>query len=389
VASSQVRTPLRVVILAPPYVELPPARYGGTEAVCAGLADALLERGHDVTVVGAGRRRISSRFVATRPEPQPERMGQLMPDVLHAAAAARLLGEIRPDVVHDHTLAGLLSAGSRVAPTVATMHAPMQGEMLQLARAVAPTVRLVAISHSQRRQARELPWVGMVHNAVRVRDFPFLRSKQPYALFMGRVCPEKGLPTAITAARAAGIPLLIAAKCTEPTEREYFERRVRPALGAGATWLGEVGGERKLQLLAGARCLLFPIDWEEPFGMVLIEALACGTPVVALRRGAVPEVVTHGLTGLLAEQPDQLPDLLHEVGRIDPGACRAEAERRFDVARMAADYEAVYERVLERSAPVGRAARAPEGTAARHLRDRGAARPAPLEGRASPVGYPW
>lgn len=386
-ASSPVRSPLRVVILAPPYVELPPVRYGGTEAVCAGLADALLERGHDVTVIGAGRARTRSRFVPTRPEAQPGRMGQLMPEVLHAATASRLLHEIRPDVVHDHTLAGLLTAGSRVAPTVATMHAPMQGEMLQLARAVAPTVRLVAISQNQRQQAPDLPWAGVVHNAVPVRDFPFARSKQPYALFMGRVCPEKGLPTAITAARAAGIPLLIAAKCTEPAEREYFERTVRPQLGAGTTWLGEVGGERKRQLLARARCLLFPIDWEEPFGMVLIEALACGTPVVALRRGAVPEVVSHGLTGLLAEQPDQLPHLLHAVGRIDPRACRAEAERRFDVARMAADYEAVYERVLAHRAHVGPAAPRPDGgTAARHLRDRGAARPASLEGRASPVG---
>jgi glycosyltransferase involved in cell wall biosynthesis len=227
----------------------------------------------------------------------------------------------------------------------------------------------------------------VVHNAVRVRDFPFTAAKDGYALFLGRVCPEKGLPTAISAARAAGIPLLIAAKCTEPPEREYFERMVRPALGRGTTWLGEVGGEQKRRLLARARCLLFPIDWEEPFGMVLIEALACGTPVVAMRRGAVPEVVSHGLTGLLAERAEQLPDLLHEVGHIDPRACRAEAERRFDVARMAADYEAVYERVLDHRTLVGRAPHAPDdATPARHLRDRGPAGPAPLEGPGVAVG---
>jgi glycosyltransferase involved in cell wall biosynthesis len=191
-----------------------------------------------------------------------------------------------------------------------------------------------------------LPWAGVVHNAVRVLDFPLVVHKEDYALFLGRVCPEKGLPGAITAARAAGVHLLIAAKCVEPAERAYFDRAVRPLLGEGVTWLGEVGGERKLRLLGRARCLLFPIEWEEPFGMVLIEALACGTPVVALRRGAVPEVVTHGRTGLLADVAQELPRLVHEVTRIDPRVCRAEAELRFDVTRMAREYEAVYERIL-------------------------------------------
>ena len=152
--------------------------------------------------------------------------------------------------------------------------------------------------------------------------------------------------TAIEAARAAGLHLVMAAKCTEPAEQAYFNTRVRPLLGPDVTWLGEVGQARKLQLLRRARCLLFPIEWEEPFGMVLIEALACGTPVVALDRGAVGEVLEHGVTGLVAGSAARLPALLREVERLDPRACRNSAEQRFDVARLAADYEAVYRCVL-------------------------------------------
>jgi glycosyltransferase involved in cell wall biosynthesis len=333
-------------MVVPPYVELPPESYGGTEAVCAGLVDGLVERGHEVTVLGVGRNGTLGRAVATRPDPQPERMGQLMPEVLHVARTTRVLQRLGADIIHDHTLAGLLTAGSRPAPTLATMHGPMTGELAELAAAVAPPVQLVAISHSQRRLAPHLPWAATVHNAIQVQDFPFEPTKDDYAMFLGRACPEKGMRTAIDAARAAGVHLLIAAKCTEPAERAYFDADIRPALGRGVTWLGEVGRARKLGLLSRARCLLFPVDWEEPFGMVLIEALACGTPVVALDRGAVGEILEHGVTGLVGRSVDELPGLLRDVVRLDPRACRSSAERRFDVGRLAAEYEGVYRRVL-------------------------------------------
>jgi glycosyltransferase involved in cell wall biosynthesis len=338
--------PLRVAMVVPPYVELPPPRYGGTEAVCAALVDGLVERGHEVTVLGVGRNGTRGRFVASRPDPQSDRMGQLMPEVLHIAQVAVALERLEVDVIHDHTVAGLLTARSRPAPTVATMHAPLEGEMAELVSAVAPPVILVAISDNQRRAAPGLPWAGTVHNAIRVEDFPFTRDKEDYALFLGRACADKGMPNAIHAARSAGIPLRIAAKCVEDAEVAYFDAEVRPLLGPGVEWLGEVGGADKLELLGRARCLLFPIEWEEPFGMVLVEALACGTPVVALRRGAVPEIVEHGVTGFVTDDPDELPALLRAVDRLDPQRCRQEAERRFDVARMAAEYEAVYQRVL-------------------------------------------
>jgi len=337
---------MHVAMVVPPYTELPPRRYGGTETVCAALVDGLVERGHEVTVLGVGSNGTRGRFWASRPDPEPDRMGQLMPELLHVARVARALERLEPDVIHDHTLAGLLTAQSRRAPTVATMHAPMTGEVGELATSVAPPVHLVAISANQRSEAPDLPWVGTVHNAVRVQDFPFEPVKQDYALFLGRACPDKGMHTAIVAAREAGIHLLVAAKCREPEERRYFEERIKPLLGPGVTWLGEVDGTRKLELLKAARCLLFPIEWEEPFGMVLVEALASGTPVVALDRGAVGEVVDHGLTGLVTSAAEELPELLRQVGELRPQDCREQAQTRFDQARLAADYEQVYRRVL-------------------------------------------
>jgi glycosyltransferase involved in cell wall biosynthesis len=277
-------------------------------------------------------------------------MGQLMPEVMHIARVSAALERLDVDVIHDHTVAGLLTARSRRAPTVATMHAPMDGEMGELVPSVAPPVHLVAISDNQRGQAPRLPWAGTVHNAIRVSDVPFSQEKEDYALFLGRANPDKGMPAAIEAARAAGVPLRIAAKCVEPDEVEYFESEVRPLLGRGVTWLGEVGGDEKFELLGRARCLLFPIDWEEPFGMVLVEALACGTPVVALRRGAVPEVVEHGVTGFFTDRAEELPALLEAAASLDPRRCREAAEQRFDVSRMAAEYEEVYRRVLREDA---------------------------------------
>lgn len=338
-------TPMRIAMVVPPWIALPPEGYGGIESVCAALVDGLVDRGHDVTVYGVGHGRTKGRYVRCG-EPQYERIGQTMPEVVHAAVSAQALNADPPDIVHDHSTAGLLLARSRRAPTVATMHGPVHGELGDYARALGSAVQLVAISRDQRRRAPDLAWRGVVHNAVPVHSFPFGAAKEDFALFLGRCSPEKGLDRAILASRRAGLRLLIGAKCIERPEKEYFEQRVRPLLGPDVSWLGEVAGDRKLDLLRRARCLLFPIEWEEPFGMVMIEALSCGTPVVALRRGAVPEIIEDGVTGLLTSDVGELPRLLHEVTRLDPAACRQAAETRFDVSLMVAAYEELYRRVL-------------------------------------------
>lgn len=340
---------MRVALVAPPWFEVPPRAYGGIEAVVAELAEALVARGHDVTVIGAGAGGTSARHLRTYPEPQGARLGEPTPDLVHAARVARLLDTLDVDVVHDHSAAGPLLARGRSVPTLLTAHGPVVGEMADYYRALGDTVSLVAISAAQRRSAPKLPWLATVPNGVRVASFPFRRDKADYALFLGRFSPEKGAHLAVQAARAVGLPLILAGKRNERPEREYFEREVGPLLGADTVMYGEADAAAKRELLAGARCLLFPICWEEPFGMVMIEAMACGTPVVALRRGSVPEVVVDGETGILCDTPGELPSAILAAGTIDPGRCREHAAAHFDTGTMARRYEAAYRAALDRS----------------------------------------
>jgi glycosyltransferase involved in cell wall biosynthesis len=261
----------------------------------------------------------------------------------------RLAEEEGIDVVHDHTLAGPLNAPAYAElglPTVVTMHGPVDDDLHQLYRTLATDIHLVAISERQRQLAPDLPWAGMVHNAVRVDTFPYRTDKGDYALFLGRFHPDKAPHLALDAAHAAGRPLVLAGKCAEPAEEEYFDREVRPRLTDRDRVFGVADAEAKRELLAEARCLLFPIQWEEPFGMVMIEAMACGTPVVALRGGAVPEIVVDGVTGYVCDDPAQLPEALRRLDRIDPAACRRRVVEHFDMETLGAGYEAVYRAVL-------------------------------------------
>jgi glycosyltransferase involved in cell wall biosynthesis len=340
---------LKVAMVAPPWFELPPTAYGGIESMCADLTDQLTRRAVRVTLIGVGRNRTRAPFVAVSPVAQPERMGQALPEVTHAAALPDLLDRLDVDVVHDHSLAGPLLARGRDVPTVVTAHGPVTGEMGRYYRSLGDSVHLVALSEAQRVAAPSLHWAGTVHNGVRVGDFPYCSRKKDFVLFLGRATPEKGIPAAITAARAAGVRLLIAAKCREPAELQYFRDVVEPVLGNGVEWLGEVNRTRKLSLLAAARCLLFPIRWAEPFGIVMAEALACGTPVVALRRGSVPEVIVHGETGFVCDTPAELVSGLRRVDSLSPLRCRSDARDRFDVDLMTSRYESLYRSIAGRA----------------------------------------
>jgi glycosyltransferase involved in cell wall biosynthesis len=346
--------PLRIVQVATPWFSLPPTGYGGIEWVCADLVDGLVERGHEVTVVGVGTNGTRGRFVATLPEPAGSRVGTVFPEVLHAARADAVIARLRPDVVHDHSTAGPLQARQRSAPTVVTAHGPVAGEIGAYYAELDRAAHLVAISDAQRRHAPQLHWAGRVHNGVRIARFPYRERKEDFVLYLGRFSEEKGVHHAIDAARAARRPIVLAGDCTSAEDREYFDAEVVPRMQPDVRWVGEAEFATKVDLMSRARCLLFPIGWEEPFGMVMIEAMACGTPVVALRHGSVPEVVVDGVTGHVRDEPSELAAAIESVGRLSPAACRARVRERFDVDSMAAGYEAVYRRVIAEAADSAR-----------------------------------
>ncbi|MFE9655998.1 glycosyltransferase family 4 protein [Micromonospora sp. NPDC006431] len=342
-------------MVVPPWLSLPPPGYGGVEQVVTGLVNGLVDQGHRVTVFGAGRDHgTAAEFVSTCEDLQYDRLGESLPELAHLAQVNRLVDPADFDVVHDHTTIGPLVAGRRSVPTVATVHGNPVGEFGTMLGIVDEGVGLVAISHAQRRANPGLPWVGTVHNAMPLRDFPRKRTPgEGPVLWLARFSPDKGPDVAIRACRAAGLPLTLAGKCNEPAERRYFEQVVEPLLDDDVSLVLNADREAILQLLLDARCLIMPIQWEEPFGMAMLEAMATGTPVVALRRGAVPELVRPGLTGLLCEHPDELPAALRDSILLDPTDCVAHVAENFSAVRMALGYESVYRRFIAAAVRTG------------------------------------
>ena len=334
---------LHIAVVSTPWFPLPPDGYGGIEAMCTDLVDALVERGHRVTVIGVGTNGTKGEFLRTLDEPQGTRLGQVNPEVLHTARTALVLADLKPDIIHDHSTAGPLQAGLRGVPTVVTAHGPVTGEYGDYYRALSGTVDLVSISLAQRFAAPEIAWSGTVHHGLRVDDYRYRDRKEDFLLFLGRFARTKGVHLAIDTARAAGLPIVLAGEVNDPAEQSYFDDEIAPRLGEDVTWVGEVGFAEKIDLLSRARCLLFPICWEEPFGMVMLEAMACGTPVIALRRGSVAEVVEDGVSGFVCEDVTQLADRVCMIDRISPAACRERARTHFDATVMAAGYERLYQ----------------------------------------------
>lgn len=322
----------------------------------ADLADGLIDLGHQVTIIGAGRKGTKARLRAVWDRTIPERLGDPVAEVMHAVLSRRAVEDLamaaEADIVHDHTFSGPLNASVYAElglPTVVTIHGPPAGDVRRYYRAMGNEISLVAISHRQRSLAPELNWLATVHNGLAPQAWPFSKTKHDYALWLGRYHPDKAPHEALKACHAAGLPLILAGKCAEPAEKRYFAEVIEPLLGPDDKVVGVADAILKRELLANARCLLFPVQWEEPFGMVMIEAMVCGTPVVALRNGAVPEVLVHGVTGLICDQPGELPDALDAVRAIDPVDCRSHVERNFSERKMAAGYANCYRRAIAKT----------------------------------------
>ena len=347
-------------MVAPPWYEVPPLGYGGVEVIAGALVDALVTRGHDVTLFGAGARTgtSASRFVATDPKLQYPRLGQLLPALVHTARVNRLLAEGEYDVVHDHTTDGPVTAAMRHAPTVVTVHGDVQsehGDFLEaLGRQRAPGRHLPLTAQPA---AAQLNWVATVHNALPYTEPPQEHERHDGpVLWLARFSPDKGPDLAIQACREAGLPLVLAGKSSEDVEAKYLEEEIRPMLRDNDDVQLVLDADRVTtqKLVQEARCLIMPIRWDEPFGMVMIEAMAVGTPVVALSRGAVPELVRDGLTGWVRGRVEDLPAALHRVDEIDPADCIAHVQANFAAPLMARRYERVYLEALESAMIPGR-----------------------------------
>jgi glycosyltransferase involved in cell wall biosynthesis len=341
---------LRIGLIGPVWFPVPPPLYGGTEAIVALLADALADAGHDVTLFASGDSRTRARLSFVYERAPSSRIGQTLPELRHCLACYERAAEF--DVINDHSgLPAAAIGGLLETPVLHTVHGPLDGEGGEIYERIArtaPRIGLVSLSLNQRRPKPHLPWVANCPNALDLARYPWRPGSGDYLLFVGRMTPDKGAHRAIAVAREAGLPLKIAAKCREPRELEYFRASVEPHLGGGIEYLGEVTHDEKVALLQGARATLFPIEWEEPFGLVMIESMACGTPVIATRRGAVPEVIEHGRTGIVVDDHRQMPAALEQAEALDPAELRREVELRFSPARLVADYLRAYRAAARR-----------------------------------------
>jgi glycosyltransferase involved in cell wall biosynthesis len=340
---------MRIALIAPPWTPIPPPLYGGIELVVDQLARGLVEAGHDVTLFTTGDSTCPVPKSWVLPRAEGMRIGMAVPELRHVLHAYHAVDG--HDVVHDHTMMGPFYAERYEGlPVLTTIHGPFNEELTDIYRVLATRVPIIAISNAQRLGGPEIPIKRVIHHGVEATDFPVGDGggdgEGEFVLFLGRMAPDKGAHRAIEVARKAGVRILLAAKMREQWERDYFDENVAPLLGPDAVYLGEVSHERKLELLATARALLFPIRWNEPFGMVMLESMACGSPVLAFPEGAVPEVVEDGKTGYLCEDEAAMVEAIGRLDRLSRADCRAAVEGYFSTERMVADHVELYRELL-------------------------------------------
>jgi glycosyltransferase involved in cell wall biosynthesis len=339
---------LRVAMLAPPWISIPPPGYGGVESVVSVLTEALVRRGNEVTLFCAPGSRSGAQVVTLLDKSHPDEIERSLYEVDHVARAFAAIdqapGTAQFDVVHDHCGFTALGMADRLGtPLVHTLHGQFTSATSSFYTRHESKATLVAISHAQRATAPDgLNDMAVIPNPIDVQGWPMQERKEDYLLWIGRMTAEKGPHRAIAAARAAGVPLVLAG-VIQPGQQAFFDRHVAPHIdGDQVRFLGEIGGSVKQSAFAGARALLVPISWEEPFGMVMVESLACGTPVIAFPAGAASELVIDGQTGFLVEDESAMAAAVGQLGSIAARDCRAWVAKHCDVDVVAGAYESVY-----------------------------------------------
>lgn len=334
---------MRVAEIAPPWLPVPPSGYGGIEMVVDLLARGLEREGHDVTLFASDGSESTARVVTPLPAVGADQIGAAMPEAHHVAVAYQHAHEF--DVIHDHTTVGpavgaLLGDGP---PVVHTLHGPWNESARGYYAAIDPHIHLVAISETQRRANSDARYAATIPNGIDLDAYPLgTEPREDFLVYIARATPDKAPDLALEIAHRAGLPLKLVVKRSDTDEQRYWEREIEPLLQDSDEVLKDLSHEAKVDLLRRGRAFIFPIRWEEPFGLVMVEAMACGMPVVATPRGAATELVDDGTTGFLRPDTDGLVEALAGTDRIDPGACRARVEAEFSASTMARRYEGLF-----------------------------------------------
>jgi len=341
---------VRIAEVCPPWLAVPPKGYGGIEWVVSLLADGLAEAGHDVTLFATGDSETKAHLeYVFEVAPGSALINDVILDTTHTLYSLRGARD-RFDVLHVHTpFSSLAAAIETRIPTVHTLHGSFTDDMRRLYSYVGDRAWYVAISEAQKGFDPGLRYGGVVYNGIDMDLYQLREDKEDFVLFLGRAAPEKGWRRAIDTAKLAGERLVSAVKIAHPTEQEEWETNIEPVLPPDFEVMGEIDQDRKIDLLRRAKAVLFPIDWQEPFGLVMTEAMACGTPVIATPRGSVPEVIEDGVTGWIVDverYPQEAAERLTRLGEIDPHACRDRVRRLFSKEAMVAGYERVFERAV-------------------------------------------
>jgi glycosyltransferase involved in cell wall biosynthesis len=341
---------MRIALIAPPFICVPPKQYGGTELFIAHLAEGLMKLNIDPVVYTNGQSTIAveKRWLYEKPQwPIDGEVYDNLKDINHTAWAVRDALE-HCDVVHLNNMPGLTHSRFTHVPFVYTVHHPHQPGLSEFYKYY-PQVYYVTISNFQLKH-EQMPRIRAIHHGIDVNQYRLQKRKQQYLSFIGRIAPIKGTHLAIEVAKKSGVPLKIAGE-VQPVFRDYFDTHIKPHLdGKFIEYVGEADHEAKNELLGNSLAMLFPIQWDEPFGLVMIEAMACGTPVLAMPGGSVPEIVREGISGCVCTSVDCMVDCVRDIeGRFSPRAIRKYAEEYFSIERMVSNYAQLYAEVVAES----------------------------------------
>ena len=342
---------LKIAQVAPLYESVPPKFYGGTERVVSYLTEALVSLGHDVTLYASGDSITTAKLRPICPRALRLDKSSMDPLADHVLLAERVFQEAGEfDIVHSHVDYNAFPLLRRMeTPHLTTLHGRLDAPNLQELFREFSDEPLISISNRQRLPLAWANWLATVYHGLPENLYALHEKPGDYLAFIGRIHAEKCVHDAIEVARRVGLPLKIAAK-VDKVDLEYFEAVIKPLLGGDVEYVGEIGDMEKNEFLGNALALLFLIDWPEPFGLAIIEALACGTPVIARARGAVSEIIEQGVSGFVVDNLDQAEKAVREVSRLSRKRCRESFEKRFTAVRMARNYETVYQKLIQTSA---------------------------------------